>query len=98
MFAQLAAIERLARGGEVDRLAAGHAVGAGYAGPACGAAARVASVEGAALGGVSSSKASACSASPASSALRLAVLHVQCGLPRRRTSLSMQGMSSCTRE
>ncbi len=48
--------------------------------------------------GVSSSKARACSASPASSAWACPNCTCTVGLPRRSTSLSMQGMSSCTSE
>ena len=48
--------------------------------------------------GVSTSNASVCNASPASSALAWPNCTWTVGLPRRSTSLSMQGMSSCTRE
>ena len=48
--------------------------------------------------GVSTSKASACIASPASIAWASPYFTCTVGLPRRRTSLSMQGMSSCTSE
>ena len=48
--------------------------------------------------GVSSSKASACSASPASSASASPNFTCTVGLPRRSTSLSMHGRSSCTSE
>ncbi len=43
-------------------------------------------------------KACACSASPTSSAVASSNSTWQVGLPRRRTSSSMQGRSSCTRE
>ena len=48
--------------------------------------------------GVRISKASACRASPASKAPASPNLTWTVGLPRRKMSLSMQGMSSCTKE
>ena len=48
--------------------------------------------------GVSTSKASACIASPASIACASPNCTCTVGLPRRSTSLSMHGMSSCTSE
>jgi len=47
---------------------------------------------------VSTSKASACIASPVSIATASPNFTCTVGLPRRITSLSMQGMSSCTSE
>jgi hypothetical protein len=86
--------------GQVDGLAAGHA---GVARRARQQAAeprlqrgRMSKSTG--IGGVSSSKASVCIASPASMAWASPNCTCTVGLPRRSTSLSMQGMSSCTSE